>query len=854
MQPHHSDRYNLRSNLLQSDVGNIDITKETPINGPAPVQQQQQQQQPQQYYPQQQMPPQQYRNYPQQQQFYPRNGNSMYMNQQQQYGTNNGSISNFGSPPPKPKYVSHQQKQPDRKSYSLTQKSISNFFKPKGNIFHKNKTGGGQGDFDDDDDDLEIDEDTSQASLSFNDIQKIGFKNGDKLNVTSDSTPLIPTLMTKERNSKSNTEYRKYLNTQKKSALNAMAQQSPVQGPQVQGPRTMSLQSGPPTRSFATLGNPDFATGVNGPRTNSLMTTGLPPMNYLQQQQQLQQQRHSQQTQQQPSPVGYGPPLQQKTMSMTDRRPNGMNMSPQLQQNPQQQYRPQQFPPQQFPPQQSRFDPSLSQQSFNGSGHNLGIYRPDASPHPQFASPPMSNGQQPMPSPTGNNINAPRLATQQSVIPNQQQPPPPSSFSPTLNARPQTHPSLSAYSNSNSSDSQFSNGNPEQNANGEGQGSTSSVNNSDPEPIRHVTSPLKNQVDTAPLNTIEIPELAVPPPVEKPKLNVLKLSKPQQEEIKSNAEDEVKMLKELGRSSLVANSLASMNLESSSNGRQSTFSDSPEKLKLLQQKSGLYQLEETTDSKIFVTAEEFPDDDAGSPVRKSQIRRSVVEPASNRISIHRSGDNITNLKHESSHSLVTKATVGTNKSSNTVVPKQNNRGSTDTKFKEHEKDDSFVFESMDRPYEDNAGIERRQIVISADQLNIIAQNRRLMDELTLVSTELAESIRRETLLFEKLKQRELSGEEERNESRVSSMSSSLSLDDFEVEMRKKSAKIVELIQSLNDERQKRFIAEEQVLLQENGVKPNSLELMQKIKDLAYNNRRQEDEIASLKEAVNNDGR
>lgn len=50
-------------------------------------------------------------------------------------------------------------------------------------------------------------------------------------------------------------------------------------------------------------------------------------------------------------------------------------------------------------------------------------------------------------------------------------------------------------------------------------------------------------------------------------------------------------------------------------------------------------------------------------------------------------------------------------------------------------------------------------------------------------------------------------------------------------MRKKSAKIVELIQQLNDERLKRFIAEEQILLQERGAKPSRPQLIYRIEQL-----------------------
>lgn len=111
-----------------------------------------------------------------------------------------------------------------------------------------------------------------------------------------------------------------------------------------------------------------------------------------------------------------------------------------------------------------------------------------------------------------------------------------------------------------------------------------------------------------------------------------------------------------------------------------------------------------------------------------------------------------------------------------------------------------------------------------------------MHELEMVSKELAESIARETNLEQQLL----------SNAGTSKQSESLSLADFEVELRKKSAKIVQLIRELNEERLKRYIAEEQVLLHESGVKPSSIDLVYKIDQLNKQLISKDDEIAQLK--------
>ena len=155
-----------------------------------------------------------------------------------------------------------------------------------------------------------------------------------------------------------------------------------------------------------------------------------------------------------------------------------------------------------------------------------------------------------------------------------------------------------------------------------------------------------------------------------------------------------------------------------------------------------------------------------------------------------------------------------------------------TSLARHNDDDHFDFDStVGKPYipsftDKNQLVEVntfKTITISNEQLHIISENQQLTNDLILVSSELAESIKREMLLDEKIAL--LGGKGDVNDIEE------LSLADFERELRKKSEKIVELIQQLHEERMKRFICEEQLLLQENGAQPSSLELVAKIHEL-----------------------
>lgn len=132
---------------------------------------------------------------------------------------------------------------------------------------------------------------------------------------------------------------------------------------------------------------------------------------------------------------------------------------------------------------------------------------------------------------------------------------------------------------------------------------------------------------------------------------------------------------------------------------------------------------------------------------------------------------------------------------------------------------------------------KQRVLITPEHINLLKQNSSLIQELQLVSTELAESIARETRLESELESRRNLAEPE--------SPSGLSFIDFETELRKKSSKIVELIQQLNEERLKRFIAEEQNLLYQHGIKPAPAELSLKITELKMQLDSKDQQLQSL---------
>ena len=124
----------------------------------------------------------------------------------------------------------------------------------------------------------------------------------------------------------------------------------------------------------------------------------------------------------------------------------------------------------------------------------------------------------------------------------------------------------------------------------------------------------------------------------------------------------------------------------------------------------------------------------------------------------------------------------------------------------------------------NITTESKKMELTVDQLGVMQESTYLIRELNLVSSELAASVKREIALEEKL-------------NGVSSVSNSsvLKEQDYAIE-------IARLVQEMNNERQKRFIAEEHVLLMENGTKPSMLEL-------SYENEKLKSQISMKDELI-----
>ncbi|CUS22871.1 LAQU0S07e02014g1_1 [Lachancea quebecensis] len=187
--------------------------------------------------------------------------------------------------------------------------------------------------------------------------------------------------------------------------------------------------------------------------------------------------------------------------------------------------------------------------------------------------------------------------------------------------------------------------------------------------------------------------------------------------------------------------------------------------------------------------------------------------------------------------------------------KETNRASEGDAHGEENAGDEFVFDnSVGQTYKPAHASESElgaaselnpksnsRTSMSGSQVSMLNEQNTLMNEINLLSKELAESIARESRL-----EQQLAGK-----GKDSSEYEALSISDFEVELRKKSTKIVELIQQLNDERLRRYIAEEQVMLQEHGAKPSSVDLIHKIQTQNQQILARDEEISKLKEQLQN---
>ncbi|KAF0270801.1 hypothetical protein FOG51_00374 [Hanseniaspora uvarum] len=135
-------------------------------------------------------------------------------------------------------------------------------------------------------------------------------------------------------------------------------------------------------------------------------------------------------------------------------------------------------------------------------------------------------------------------------------------------------------------------------------------------------------------------------------------------------------------------------------------------------------------------------------------------------------------------------------------------------------------------------------------------HQKLMKEIFILSEELTESIVRETDLERKLMNSRVistsvtsSPTKNSGAGTLNSATTPIGLLDVQLELRKKSKNIVQLIKDLNEERMKRFIAEEEVLNIKNGCKPDFLELSYKYKKMESELAEKNEIISSLREKL-----
>jgi hypothetical protein len=300
----------LRNQLLNTDIGNIDVRHETPI--------QQQQQYPQQQYPQQQHPqidysseqyPQQPQQYSQSQPYAPRPaGPELYGNGP--YGnTNNGQFippQHYHDPRSQQR---HQQVPRSRRSSLTSNHSGFNNFLKMGKGRKNGRVTGLDDEEDDDGKDFVVD--PSAQVMSFDDISSLRDRGRYGNSSSYDTAPIIPTLASpsgRPVGNVSNTQYRKQMTAMKKQVL-TQAGKLGKQG--IPDPRAMSLQTmRNPYQPQVSSRNGSFTSQspayMNSPRANSMNNVPQIPngsraysltTNPYQQQQQQQQQQKQQQIQ-----------------------------------------------------------------------------------------------------------------------------------------------------------------------------------------------------------------------------------------------------------------------------------------------------------------------------------------------------------------------------------------------------------------------------------------------------------------------------------------------------------------------------------------------------------------------------
>lgn len=123
----------------------------------------------------------------------------------------------------------------------------------------------------------------------------------------------------------------------------------------------------------------------------------------------------------------------------------------------------------------------------------------------------------------------------------------------------------------------------------------------------------------------------------------------------------------------------------------------------------------------------------------------------------------------------------------------------------------------------------KKLNLTVEQLGIMEEKSCVVRELEFVSKELGDSIKREIRLEDQLKNKDIISSPNLN---------------YENELRNKILFISELEEKLNEERRKRYIAEEHVLLWENGSEPSALQL-------SYENEKLQSELMNKDEIINN---
>ncbi|CDH13117.1 uncharacterized protein ZBAI_04903 [Zygosaccharomyces bailii ISA1307] len=769
---------------------------------------------------------------------------------------------------------------PQRRAYSLNNNSISNFFRQKPRMPHRSKRSSGIDGGDDDEEVLIEDDDT----LTFNDIRAMG--KGEKYGFGADTAPIIPTLITKSHTNMNNTEYRKAMTAQRKQAMSAMARQR-NSGASAAGndPRAMSLQSygmGNPFNPIPQAQQQIYpAQNVGTPRSMSMMTTqSRPPAGYMRQQQQKMfaarnnnnynnTNNNNNNNESGPHNVKLNPILTSHTLDpgpMTPDHEHAANITSPLK-NEVASASPVSPPPnaahlnvlQLSQPQQDEYrerERLLAEREKELREKEQLVKQREAEVQLELKQ-------------KEEELERERLRRDQEMFQREEQ-------------REQDQPHESQFQTQKDNERQ---------------------SQSQQQQLQDLSSCDTDDLDLKPSSTLErgLDGMSLNDRQDSLKDGSIGNQRNRESVISYSANRESTVSFGRNRESTV--SFGPQNRVSTSTF-MSVVSDSPEKKH--KPSTGLYKLENSGNNEFF-TAEEFPGDSGiasegtgavntsvDQRASHSQQRNSSMEAGGNGTSNYRSKKILSKISSKSLSSKenepgATQASSGDSPSNVSMgsfpssnedtfdfkqIPKERkepvNNGTSNRTAKpvstrqllkrtsEPIKEESSLEDSMDGFVFDNTSGQPYQpvfaqknelaqlknpfktIVIPAEQLNIITENKELMSEISIVSAELADSIKRECMLEERLRNGSSGDSSDSDES--------LFLLQFETELRKKSSKVVELLKQLNEQRLKRLIAEEQLLLSEHGAKPSSIDLVHKISQLEAQLEFKESEIQRLKES------